>query len=405
MAQSPNYDEAKVPDFELPELLKLANGQAVNSVTDWETKRRLELLRQFETLVYGKLPTKSININFSPQSMDRGALEGKATRKEIQITIRTEKGQLHFNLLLFTPNSSEKAPVFLGYNFYGNHTIHSDQGIRITKSWVRNNEAFGITENKATAASRGVRASRWPVEAIIDRGYGLATIYYGDVDPDFDDGFANGLHPLFYEEGQQQPKADEWGSIGAWSDALIKALDYLQTDQNVKADQVMVIGHSRLGKTALYAGALDERFRIVYSNNSGCGGAALSKRKFGETVGVINTKFPHWFCGNFKNYNEKEEVLPVDQHMLIALMAPRPIYVASASEDQWADPMGEFLAAKYASPIYKLYGKEGLKLEAMPAVNTPSKEGSIGYHLRAGKHDITLYDWIQYMDFADRHLK
>ena len=294
-------------------------------------------------------------------------------------------------------------PVFLTLNFYGNHTIHADPDIRLnTRSWMRDNAQFGVVDHRATEKSRGVRISRWPVEKILARGYGLAAIYYGDIDPDFHDEFENGVHPLFDDHEGARP-ADAWGSIGAWAWGLSRAMDVLEKDPAVDPKRVIVMGHSRLGKTALWAGVQDERFAITISNDSGCGGAALSRRAFGETISIITRAFPHWFCGRLKDYANKEGEIPVDQHQLIALCAPRPVFVASAEADLWCDPQGEFLACKFASPVYKLFGLEGMPATEMPEVGKPV-HGTIGYCVRAGKHDLTESDWLRYMDFADKHL-
>lgn len=391
--------------FDLPELLVSNDGTKIITANDWENKRRNEVLELFENYEYGKVPANNIKVKFNIKKEIKNALCGKAVLKEVEAVFFNDSDSLEMTILIFLPKLNKPVPIFLGMNFYGNHTIHCDTNISITDSYVPNNIEFCIFNNKADHLSRGVRSSRWPVERILERGYGLATIYYGDVDPDFDDGFQNGIHKLFYSNKDKSLKDNEWGSISAWAYGLSKAMDYIETDKNIDKNKVIVFGHSRLGKTALWAGAKDQRFAMVISNNSGCGGAALSKRIFGEKLSDINSNFPHWFCKTFHNYNGKEENLPFDQNMLIALIAPRPIYVASAEKDLWADPYGEYLSLYYSAPVYKLYKEEVFDSIKIPELNEPKLTGKFAYHIRGGGHDITKYDWEQYLNFADKHLK
>ncbi|OHB80518.1 MAG: acetylxylan esterase [Planctomycetes bacterium RBG_16_55_9] len=398
-----NYDEQKVPAYTLPDPLVMSDGKKVGDALLWKSRRRQEILGLFLTYVYGRSPIgRPAGMVFDVFDNDRKALGGLAIRKQVAVYFTGDKDGPRMDILIYLPNNTEKpVPTFVLLNFGGNHTIHSDPSIKLSTSWMR--PGPGIENNRAAEASRGTGSSSYPVEQILKRGYGLATIYYGDIDPDFHDGFKNGVHVLIDKLSDRGRAPDAWGSIGAWAWGLSRAMDYFESDADIDQNKVAVLGHSRLGKTSLWAGAQDERFAIVISNDSGCGGAALSRRQFGETVQRINTSFPHWFCENFKKYNGKEAELPVDQHELIALVAPRPVYAASADEDLWADPRGEFLSCQHAEPVYRLLGEEGLSARQMPGLNQPVKEGKIGYHVRSGRHALTEYDWRQYMDFADKH--
>lgn len=395
-ADTQEADAPKGEKMQLPDITVTAEGKKVESVAQWRETRRGEILELFREHVYGRAPEGPFQMSSEVFDEDKGALGGKAIRRQAALNISTAAGKARIDVLMYLPVTAAErpVPVFVLLNFGGNHTTHPDPAIALARGWLQ--ERYSPAEKY-----RGARHDTHPVERIVERGCGMATAYYGDIDPDYDDGFRNGVHPLFDAPGERA--GDAWGAVGAWAWGLSRMMDYLETDGAVDSSRVAVLGHSRLGKTALWAGAQDERFSVVISNDSGCTGAALARNLKGESIEKINKGFPHWFATNYRAYNGRETELPVDQHMLLALIAPRPLYVASASKDAWADPEGEFLSAVHAAPAYELHGLKGLGTDVMPGVNAPIQEGHIGYHLREGEHALTWYDWERYMDFAQKH--
>ena len=400
-AQQPaaNYDESKVPVYKLPDPLTMRSGDRVTSIRDWTARRRPEILALYETEVFGRSPARLAKLNYEVITTDGKALGGKATRKIVRIYFGAKSGAPKMDLLMYLPSGARSVPVFLGLSFGGIHMIANDPGVPLAEVWVRDQVTKAWVKRRAEESARGGEAQRWQVEKVLEAGYGLAVAYYDDIEPDFDGGMKDGVRPLYFKPGQTAPAPDEWGAIGAWAWALRCAMDYLEKDRGVDARHVAVIGHSRLGKTALWAGAQDTRFSVVISNESGEGGAAISRRLYGETTKDLNTRFPHWFDGNFKKYSGREDEMPFDSHLLMSLIAPRGLYVASAVEDQWSDPKGEFLGAAEASRVWEFFGKRGIGTMEMPGLHQPVGE-DVRYHIRAGKHDVTAYDWDQYLKFA-----
>ncbi|TFH04094.1 MAG: acetylxylan esterase [Spirochaetales bacterium] len=400
-----NTDESMVPQYELPELLRFQDGSPVNTAGAWAQRRR-ELLELSSGHIYGSTPGEPVTREVE-QVDDSPVLGGLARRIQTRLTLRRNRHEIALNLLIYLPETAATAtggcPVFVGLNFGGNQTVETDPGIRLSTSYT-----IGTPDGVVTEASRGKAAGRWPVRQIVSRGYAVATLHCGDVDPDVDRGFSTGPHRMFYAQGQQAPGDAEWGTIGAWAWGLSRVLDHLEEVPGIDHTRAIAIGHSRLGKAALWAGAQDERFAGVISNDSGCGGAALYRRCFGERIEDITTSFPHWFCKAHRRYSGDEAALPVDQHMLLALIAPRMLHVASATEDLWADPLGEYLGARHATQAYRLLGSDGLpdaEPHGMMTNGLPAAVAAIGnvlrYHRRVGPHDITLEDWNAYIDHAD----
>ena len=488
-----SYDLEKIPDYILPDPLIHTNGIKIKSIDEWKNVRRQELINLFSQNLYGYIPGKIKNFKISYQSIDKNFLDSLATKKEIRIYLNNE---IFIDLLIVTPNNlSKSAPIFLGMNFFGNHSISKDNITSISKRIIletnidyqkKNNmkkyltkirfdkdsllkadlqqdnlgydgivhggeriyigknligriqfntyikdldlyeataylpiELYGsklelnVAIHQSFAKAKivdfdpkemiGISNSRWPLKKIIENGYGVATFYYGDIDPDYDDGFQNGIHPLFYKKNQNYPLSHEWGSLSAWASGLIYCMDYFNQDKDIDEKKVAVFGLSRLGKAALWASALDERFALTISGNSGNGGATIWRRKIGETLYSMNKRIPHWLCKNSNNFNHMEEKLPFDQHTLLSLIGPRPILVASAATDPLSDPIGEFIGAKHASKVYNFLNVEGLGSIELPKddklINT-----RIGYYIRRGKHDITEIDWDNFILFANKYL-
>ncbi len=385
------------------------NGQRVKTAEQWHSQRRKELLELFANEMYGHSPDRPAGMRFEVFEENTKALNGKATRRQVAIYFSGKTDGPRMDLLMYIPNRPEgRVPAVLGLNFWGNHTINADPAIRITQSWVESGKGNPyadlscVVNNRATESCRGINANQWPLDTLLSRGYAVVTAYREDIaSDDAKTGLQKGVHTLYPDF---QNRGDNFGTIAAWAWALSRAMDYLVTDKAIDAQKVTVFGWSRLGKAALWAGATDERFALVISNESGAGGAKLFHRGVGENIRRLCTVFPHWYAANFKKYMDKDTILPFDQHQVIALIAPRPVYIASAADDKGADPEGEFAGAKAAEPVYLFLRKEGLPIKQLPPLNQ-SFQGQIGYHIRSGGHDVTLFDWQQYLNFADKHFK
>lgn len=391
----PNYDESKVIKASYPSALVDAKGQGIQDLKAWE-KQKTQWLSLFAKEMYGPVPKTKLSLSHRLVSKTE-VLQGKAWQYVWELTF-AKKYQVR--VLGVLPKSSSKVPVFLGLNFCGNHTSSTDPNIPLFEGYTVCHDPQHPKE--ALANSRGSWASRWPYEAIVNAGFGSITMACGDFEQDYPNGYQTGVRGLLAKELGLESK--DWTAIGAWAWGLIQGMNFLEQCPEVDAKKVIVHGHSRLGKAALWAAANEPRFAAIISNESGEGGAALSRRNFGESLGRITSSFPHWFLPSYAQYDGKEMELPFDQHILLSLMAPRPLYVASAQEDLWADPRGEFLGAQMTEPVYQLYGKKGLAGMEFPAVNQPIGHW-VRYHIREGKHDINAYDWTQYLNFAQAFFK
>jgi hypothetical protein len=407
---------AKLPSHPaLPDPLVMFDGTRVASADTWREKRRPELKALFEQYIYGRYPQGS---DSKPEAVvqakvlfeDPQAFGGAGTLKEVELTIGPPEWPKIY-LLIATPNDQTPAACFVGMNFGGNHLLVDDDRVHVPESWMPDRYT-GVVDNRATDASRGVEAYTWPLAEIVARGYAVATFHCGDVQPDRPY-VREGMRATLAEVGgdnDASAEADEaeTATIMWWAWGIHRAIDYLVTDKAIDPQRIAVVGHSRLGKTALLAGAFDERIALTVANQAGCGGSGPSRHddSRAETVKIITDKFPHWFAANFTKFGDDPSRLPVDQNCLVALCAPRPVLFTAAADDLWANPSGQFEVLQAASPVYELLGVEGLKADTMPAADAPLLgDGRLGYWFRAGEHSMTPADWKVYMDFADQQLK
>ena len=394
-----NYDEARVGAYTLPDPLLLSNGKPVRDAKTWNEQRRAEIVRLFEENQYGRSPGRPAAMSFDVFDKGTPALDGKAIRRQVTIYFSADKAGPKMDLLVYVPaNAAGPVPLLLNLGFSANSSTVNDPGVKVGEVWGR--------DKKKVPAGQGMSFGRVNVARLLDAGFGFATVYYGDIDPDFLGGVPHGVRALYLKPGQTGPAPDEWGSIAAWAWGLSRAMDYLETDKGVDATRVAIMGVSRLGKTVMWAGARDPRIALVIASCSGEGGAALSRRNYGETIAHLTeaSRYPYQFAGNYAKFANQVDRLPVDGHMLVALIAPRPVLLQTGDKDGWSDPKGEFLAAVAAGPVYRLLGKQGLDTDQMPPAGSPILH-TIGYVMHNGGHGTIPSDWDQFLAFMQMHLQ
>jgi hypothetical protein len=394
-----NYEEAKVGTYTLPNPLKLNDGKPVRDAKTWYLKRRPEIVEMFETQQYGKAPGRPPGESFEVVDKGTPAFNGKAIRKQVTIYLNKEKTGPSIDLLIYLPSAATKpAPMFFSINFGALQNAVDDPGIKPETVW-------DSKTNTRIAPPAGRGFGRIDAEALLDAGFGVATYYYGDVDPDYPEGFPNGIRALYLKPRQKERAPDDWGSIAAWAWGMSRVQDYFETDKSIDANRVAIHGVSRLGKTVMWAGAHDQRFAAVIASCSGEGGAALSNRNYGETIAHLTapTRYPYQFAANYAKYGGFPDKAPMDADLLIALIAPRPMLLQTGNTDYWSDPKGEFLAAVAAGPVYKLLGKEDLGTDVWPDAKTPIFH-DLSYYMHDGGHGMVPSDWGIYIEFLKKTL-
>jgi hypothetical protein len=397
-----NYDEAKVGTYTLPDALTLNNGSHFNDPHIWYLQRRQEIVKLFEVQQYGQAPGRPPGENFEIVDKGTPALNGKAIRKQVTIYLNKEKTGPAIDLLIYLPaNATKPVPMFFSINFGAVQNAVDDPGIIPEKVW----DPKTNTRIVPPSPPPGHNFGHIDAEALIAAGFGVATYYYGDIDPDYPEGFSNGIRARYQRPGQTDRAPDDWGAVAAWAWGMSRVQDYFETDKSIDAKRVAIHGISRLGKTVMWAGAHDQRFAAVIASCSGEGGAALSHRNYGETIANLTdpTRFSYQFAPNYAKYGGFPDKAPMDANLLIALIAPRPLLLQTGSTDDWSDPKGEFLAEVAAGPVYKLLGKEDLGTDVWPAAGQPILH-DLSYFMHDGGHGMVPSDWAIYIEFLKKNL-
>ena len=391
-----NYEEDSVGAYVLPDLFTMQNGQRVKDAKAWMEKRRPEIVKLFEENQFGKMPPRPADMHFDVFDKGTEVLNGKAIRKQVRIYFTKDTGY-KTDLLIYLPKSNRPSPLLLVINFFANSSVVNDSGVRRGEIWNREGKKI-----PATPASFG----KINIDTFITQGFGIATLYYGDIEPDFKTGFKYGIRGHYLKPGQAYPADDEWGAISAWSWGLSRAMDYFETDKQIDAKRIALQGTSRLGKTVLWTGAHDPRFKLVIASCSGEGGAALSRRNYGENIKHMTdtSRYYYQFAPNWHGYANDFNRSPVDAHMLVALMAPRPLLLQTGDTDYWSDPKGEFLSAIAAEPVYKLFNKKGPGTDVMPKAGDQSMLETLGYYMHAGGHGTIPSDWAVFIAYLKKYL-
>jgi hypothetical protein len=394
-----NYDEAHVGAYTLPDVLKMQNGKEVTDAKTWTEKRRSEIVKLFEEYQFGKMPPRPTSLSFNVFDTGTSVFNGKAIRKQVTVYFTKDTSDHKMDLLIYLPAKAQKpVPLLLMVSFSANSNMVDDPGVKQGYVWTKEG-------NKVpTSQSRGF--GKIDVESFISAGIGIATVYYGDIEPDFKTGFKYGIRGVYLKPGMKEPAPDEWGAISAWAWGLSRAMDYFETDKQIDAKRVALQGTSRLGKTVLWSGAHDERFKLVIASCSGEGGAAISRRDYGENIKHMTdtSRYYYQFAPNWHSYASDFNASPVDAHMLVALMAPRPLLLQTGDTDYWSDPKGEFPAAVAAEPVYELFGKKG-PTGPMPAAGDQTYLfNTLGYYMHSGGHGTVPSDWPLFIEYLKRFL-